>query len=461
MRKRLLRSYWLGNLLTVLLVMVFVGIMVTTDIANDRGNLQAILHTASAWTAEARSNLQEMAEQIAQAAPPLRVTFVMPNGIVLADSGGETPDGQALVMRQEVREAMAGETGDDLDFSDSWIHPTLNAAVLLNGRLVLHLQKPIQEISYVLFVYLPLTFLLLGVMVAISHWLIDPVTRRMVRQLEQVQELLEGTTQREDIDPDAYFPELRPAMEHITYLIDRMRYDLEQIRKTQDMQRDFVDNSSHELKSPLTSVLGFAEMIYDEPDMPLKERQEYLGYILTECQRMSDVISDILMLERQERVDSQGHGRVNLRQMADQVAVTLKPQAQSQGISIQVTGQCSVRALEVDMRELLRNLMSNAVRYGRHGGWVKVNLADRQLSVSDNGMGIAPEHLARIFEKFYRVDAARDRREGGTGLGLAIVAGITNRYGAKIHVESTPGEGSVFTVDFPEEAAEAAKEEKA
>ena len=92
---------------------------------------------------------------------------------------------------------------------------------------------------------------------------------------------------------------------------------------------------------------------------------------------------------------------------------------------------------------------------------MKVRLAERQLLVSDNGMGIAPEHLTRIFEKFYRVDSARDRREGGTGLGLAIVAGITNRYGAKIHVESKPGEGSTFTVVFPEQAAGAAKEEKA
>ncbi|MGI6695154.1 MAG: sensor histidine kinase [Christensenellales bacterium] len=461
MRKRLMRSYWLGNLLTLLLVVAFVAVMVVSDIQSDRGSLQAILRTASAWTAEASSNLQQLADQIAQAAPPMRVTFVMPNGIVLADSGGETPDGGELVSRPEVLAALAGDTGDHLSFSDSLIYPTLNAAVLLNGRLVLHLQKPIEEISYVLMVYLPLMALLLGAMAAISRLLIDPVTRRMVRQLEQVQELLEGTTRREDIDPETYFPELRPAMEQLTYLIDRMRYDLEQIRKNQDMQRDFVDNSSHELKSPLTSILGFAEMIYDEPDMPLPQRQEYLGYILTECQRMSDVISDILMLERQERVDSQGHERQDLRKIADQVAAVLKPQAQSRGIHIHVKGQLQVCALEVDMRELLRNLISNAVRYGRSGGWVRVEMGEGRLAVRDNGMGIAPEHQARIFEKFYRADAARDRREGGTGLGLSIVAGITNRYGAKIHVDSRLGEGSCFTVDFPDQACKATKEDKA
>lgn len=100
------------------------------------------------------------------------------------------------------------------------------------------------------------------------------------------------------------------------------------------------------------------------------------------------------------------------------------------------------------MWDLLRNLMGNAVRYGRQGGYVKVLLSEGRLEVRDNGIGIAREHRERIFEKFYRVDAARDRGAGGTGLGLAIAAGITNRYGAAIHVESEPGQGACFIVDF-------------
>lgn len=450
MRKRLLRFYWMGNLLTLLLVMVYAAVMLITDIQSDRGALRAILNTASAWTSEASSNLQQLADRIAQSAPPLRVTFVMPNGIVLAESGGVTRDGALLVSRPEVAEALAGGTGDELSFSDGLITPTLNAATLLGGRLVLHLQTPVQEVRYALLIYLLLTVLLLVAMTAVSRWLIDPMTRRIVCQLQQVQQLLEGTARQEDIDPAAYFPELRPAMEHIIYLIGHMRYDLEQIRKNRDMQRDFVDNSSHELKSPLTSIQGFAEMISEEPDMPLPQRQEYLSYILMECRRMQNVINDILMLERQERPSGQEESPVDLRQSALQVAALLKPQAAHKNISIQVEGEASVPAQEADMRELLRNLMSNAIRYGKEGGWVQVELAGRRLSVRDNGRGIAPEHQSRVFEKFYRVDAARDRLEGGTGLGLAIVAGITNRYGARLHLASQPGQGSCFTVDFPD-----------
>lgn len=460
MRKRLLRAFWAGNLAMVLLLLVFVAGMVSDDIAGDRGSLRAILHTASAWTSEASSNLQELADRISEAGSPLQVTFLIPSGIVLAESGGSPQDGRALIRRPEVLAALSGGVGDTISFSRSLIHPSINVAVLLRGRLVLHLQKPIQKIASLLYVYLPLTLALLAIMAGISRWLLSPVTRRIGQQLAQVQELLKGATRRDQIDPAAYFPEIRPAMEHITYLIDRMRYDLEQIRRTQDMQRDFVGNSSHELKSPLTSVLGFAEMIHDEPDMPLARRQEYLGYILAECQRMQDVIDDILMLERQERAENQAMERVDLRRVALEVAASLKPQAARKGIRIRVEGEAAIPAQEADMRELIRNLVSNAVRYGRAGGWVRVGLADGQLTVRDNGVGIAPEHQPRIFEKFYRVDAARDRREGGTGLGLAIVAGITNRYGAKIHLDSAPGKGSCFTVAFPEANLKTKEEEK-
>jgi len=448
MRRSLLRAYWVGNALTLLLVVVFAAVMIVSDIETDRGSLKAVLNTASAWTAEASSNLQDLADRIAASSEPLRVTFLLPNGIILADSGQGEQDGQALLSRPEVRQALLGQVGDDLSFSESLIHPSLNAAVMLGNRLILHLKNPIREIEYLVTIYLPLIALMFLVMVAVCHWLLEPVTRRMVRQLEQVRGLLEGTLHRGEIDAAGYYPELKPALESITYLIGRMQDDLEQIVKTQDMQRDFVDNSSHELKSPLTSIAGFAEMMEEEPDMPAEQRGEYLGYILAECRRMTGIINDILLLEKQDRVEGQAHGAVSLRKVADQVAAALQPQAAQKDIGIRVSGQCTVRASEQDMWELLRNLMGNAVRYGRRGGFVRVALEEDALVVEDDGIGISPEHQPRIFEKFYRVDSARTRQDGGSGLGLAIVAAITNRYGAAIHVDIQPGRGSRFTVRF-------------
>jgi len=449
MRKQLLRAYWLGNALTLLIVVVFAAVMVVTDLQTDRGSLLAILNTASAWTTEASSNLQELADKIASSSPPLRVTFLMPNGIILADSGEGLQDGAGLLLQPEVAMALRQGVGDHFSFSGSILHPSIRAAMLLDGRLILHLDNPIEEVFHLVTIYLPLLLVMFLLMVAISHWLMRPVTSRMVRQLEQVRDLLDGTAQRAQIDPDEFFDELRPAMENILYLIDRMRYDLDQIGKTRDMQRDFVDNSSHELKSPLTSITGFAEMLQDEPDLPLPQRLEYLGYILKECERMTGIINDILLLERQDRQAPAELKPVDLRRVSEQVIQALGPQAAQKGITMRLKGQASLMADERDMWELLRNLVSNAVRYGHRGGWVQVNLAEGRLEVSDNGIGIKKEQQSRIFEKFYRADTAKDHDTGGTGLGLAIVAGITNRYGASIRVHSAEGKGSRFTVTFP------------
>lgn len=448
MRRRLLRAFWIGNALTLILVLVFVSVMVISDVRADLGNLKAILNTASAWTLEATSNLQELADRIAASSDTLRVTFLMPSGIILADSGEDDQDGRALLAEPAVRDAMAHTAGESISFLRKPLSPSLDAAILLDGRLLLYLSSPIREVRYVVLVYLPLLALMVLLMVAVSRWLVDPVTRRMIRQLEEVRDLLEGTAALQEIDTAAYFPELRPTMENITYLIARLREDLREISRTQDMQRDFVDNSSHELKSPLTSITGFAEMLHEDPDMPPAERQELLGYILAECQRMAGIINDILLLERQGRPPEPSLEPLSLRKIAEQVAQSLAPQAAKKEISISISGEALIAADEKDMWELLRNLVSNGVRYGVQGGWVRVSLSEGQLSVADNGVGIEKQHEARLFEKFYRVDDARHRQDGGTGLGLAIVAAITNRYGASIHLSSVPGEGSVFTVTF-------------
>lgn len=243
-------------------------------------------------------------------------------------------------------------------------------------------------------------------------------------------------------------------MENICLLIDRMRYDLQQISATQDMQRDFVNNTSHELKSPLTSILGFAEMLEENEDLPPHKKAEYLQYILTDSRRMLAVIENILLLQKEAPLPENDLPPVNLRKVAEEVRRSLMPQCEPRGIRILIEGSLGVRALEQDMWELLRNLMSNAVRYGKQDGWVEVRMQEGALSVRDDGVGIAEEHLTRIFEKFYRVDKSRSRGMGGTGLGLSIVAGLVNRYGASIHVDSTLGEGTCFTVTFPPDRLE-------
>ncbi len=132
MRRLLRRSYWLGNTLTMLFVIVFVAFLVTTDLRNDRNSLKAILSTASAWTTEASSNLRHLSDRIADSAPPMRVTFIMTNGIILADSGADDQDGQALLAREEVRDALFTGTGEGMQWRNDILNPSLAAASKLN-----------------------------------------------------------------------------------------------------------------------------------------------------------------------------------------------------------------------------------------------------------------------------------------------------------------------------------------
>lgn len=449
MRKQLQRAFWLGNAVTLVILVVIVFFTVINDIKADFGSLRAILNTASEWTYEATSNLQDVADKIADSAPPLRVTFLMPGGIVLADSGEDMVDDAYFARQKEVGQALLDGFSEHLSFEDSLIHPHVNAAMLLDDRLIIRLSNPIKIIGLLLTVYLPLILLVFLGMVLVSRRLLFPITGKIIRQLDQVGMLLSGSITKSDLNTRGYYPELKPTMEHITYLIERMKFDLNEISKTQDMQRDFVDNSSHELKSPLTSITGFAELLKDDPDLNQEEREEYLGYILAECQRMTGIINDILLLERQERMDVKAHTKVALHQVAQQVKTALGPQTAQKDIAISLKGQMTVTASEQDMWELLRNLMGNAVLYGKAGGSVKVAFEGRRFTVQDDGIGISKEHQERIFEKFYRVNSAREQASQGTGLGLAIVAGICNRYKASIHVTSEPRQGSTFTVTFP------------
>ena len=162
---------------------------------------------------------------------------------------------------------------------------------------------------------------------------------------------------------------------------------------------------------------------------------------------MLAVIEDILRLSRAERRSEEMLEQIEVAPIAEEVRRSLAPRASRKGIEIAVTGAARVSAREQDIWEILYNLMDNAVRYGRPNGHVWVRLSGRRIAVEDDGIGIAPEHAARVFEQFYRVDEARDD-EGGTGLGLSIVRAIVEGCNGRLSVESTLGKGTRFLADF-------------
>lgn len=231
-------------------------------------------------------------------------------------------------------------------------------------------------------------------------------------------------------------------------------HDATESERIEMMRRDFIANASHELRTPLTVINGFLEIADSQPDLDRQTRMSHLKLMMEQGQRMQNLVEDMLTLTRLESVDYPLRPEpVNIRALLDQVYQ--EAQALSGGrhtISLKVEGP-DIKGGTEELRSAFGNLVSNAVRYTPQNGSIHIEWhvdgQGPQFMVKDSGIGIRPEHIARLTERFYRVDKGRSRETQGTGLGLAIVKHVLLRHGATLAIDSEPGVGSIFTVQFP------------
>lgn len=233
--------------------------------------------------------------------------------------------------------------------------------------------------------------------------------------------------------------------------------DVTHMKQLEEMRRDFVANVTHELKTPLTSIKGYIELLQSRQRTP-EEAEQFYTILEIEADRLENLISDLLELSEIEGGDRQRlrNERIYLYSVADEVMTELGPQAEARGIKLHldVDPDFSFAANRHRIKQLIVNLMSNAVKYNKDNGDVYLTAGRERgqirIQVRDNGIGIAEEHLPRLFERFYRVSKSRSRALGGTGLGLAIVKHIAGLYGGTVQVASELGKGTVFTVYLPD-----------
>jgi two-component system, OmpR family, phosphate regulon sensor histidine kinase PhoR len=232
--------------------------------------------------------------------------------------------------------------------------------------------------------------------------------------------------------------------------------DLTASERAARLRRDFVANISHELKTPLAVIRGAAETLADHAGEGREPTQRFAGRILEQSLRLQELLEDLLTLARLESPEASARRQpVDLPAVVARAVEATRPLAEARGLQLRVE-LAAVPPIEGDgsaLERLAVNLLDNAVKYNRPGGWVEVALAQRDgavvLEVADGGAGIAEDDLARVFERFYRVDKGRGRREGGSGLGLAIVKHVAENHGGRVEVESAVGTGSRFRVRLP------------
>lgn len=233
-------------------------------------------------------------------------------------------------------------------------------------------------------------------------------------------------------------------------------HDITEIRRLERVRSEFIANVSHELKTPVTSVKGFAETLLDGAMEDEEALRHFLGIIHKESERLHRLINDILHLSRIEQHSAPlEFQQLNLTEIAYNAADTIKKEVDAKNLQLILPQKQDVWAegQKDRVQQMILNLMSNAIAYTPEGGTVTVNITERetavQISVQDTGIGIAEKDLPRLFERFYRVDKARSRHSGGTGLGLAIVKHLVESHNGKITVESEEGRGSIFTIELP------------
>jgi two-component system, OmpR family, phosphate regulon sensor histidine kinase PhoR len=245
-------------------------------------------------------------------------------------------------------------------------------------------------------------------------------------------------------------------------------HDLTPLRRVEEMRADFVANASHELRTPLAALSGFIDTLRGSAREDPAARERFLAIMQVQADRMARLIDDLLSLSR---IELNAHLRpdkeVDLGAIVRQVADSLQTLARDRDVEVKTVGTSGPLFVPGDRDELIRvfeNLVENALKYAASGKRVEIAVSygegpdgkpEARVAVRDHGPGIAPEHLPRLTERFYRVDVSESRAQGGTGLGLALVKHILNRHGGRLTIESVPGQGATFTVHLPAAAVDA------
>lgn len=370
----------------------------------------------------------------------LRITWIDQNGQVLFDNGIEPESLDNHLTRPEVQEAFETGAGESVRRSDTMQLQTFYYALLLEDGTVLRLATEASSLMSVFLSTAPVV-LLIAVVVAVlcvilSHYL----TIQLLGPISDMADNIDGMAGQ------STYKELAP-------FIDRIREQHDDILASAKARQEFTANVSHELKTPIAAISGYAELIVNQMVEP-EQQLRFAGDIRKNADRLLTLVNDILRLsELDQSPVKPDFTRVDLYEVARERVELLQPNTREKQITLTLQGYpCEITANRTMMVELLDNLIQNAIRYNVFNGVVRVRVerSNRRgvLIVEDHGIGIPMTDQERVFERFYRVDKSRSRETGGTGLGLAIVKHIVELHDGQITLTSEVGKGTTFRVEL-------------
>ena len=379
-----------------------------------------------------------------------RVTWIDASGNVLYDSVADPQSMGNHADREEVRQAIASGESEILRYSETLAERTYNYARLMDDGTVLRVSATQKSVLVMIFTMLRHMILILLIAVVLAVLLATLESRKITEPINNID--------LEHPKNSHVYAELMPLLDRIEQQNDVIARQMKQIQeestRQENIRREFTANVSHELKTPLTTISGTAELLQSgmvrSEDVP-----HFAENIYHEAQRMTALVNDIINLTQLEenRIITEKEP-VDLYDLAQDVLQFLEDEAAKNEVRLWVSGDhaCVIGVRKI-LDEMIYNLCDNAIKYNRPGGSVEVCISSLPnqivLSVADTGIGIPSEHHERIFERFYRVDKSHSRQMGGTGLGLSIVKHGAIFHNATIELDSQPNVGTTIRVRFP------------
>ena len=469
-RKLLLSGIVLIAVAVLVLDFYLTGLLarMESDSVRQRLEAQARILAAQALQAPAGelSGWAKLSSQQARA----RVTVIDRQGAVLADSDSNPESMESHGARPEVRQALAGHVGSSIRHSTTLNRDLCYLAYPMASGAVLRLAVPMadltQAINAVRLRIALVSLLAASLALAIAYYVSRVLTYRIRRIQAFAGGLLDAAGPKE-LPPDSKDElgdlaiTLSRMAAQLRALIEKLRLESARLERVERVRKDFVANVSHEFRTPLTAIRGYAETLLDGALEDKENNRRFLEIIKAHTIRLNNIASDLLILSELESGRSSSEPEnVSIRAVMETALRTVEAHARVQDVRV-ICGKIDdivVTGYKIRLEQAVVNIIDNAVKFNKPGGEVRiecVRTADgsARISVSDTGIGIPREDLSRIFERFYRVDKARSREVGGTGLGLSIVKHVIERLDGAITVDSQPGVGTTFTITLPSRVA--------
>lgn len=371
----------------------------------------------------------------------VRITLVAKDGTVIADSQESVNKLGNHLNRQEIQQAIKNGEATVTRHSDTQEKKVYYFAKQLDNGNVLRVSAEAKSIGKFFSDYIMYIFLCIIVVIVAAVFVSMGITKSIVKPITQLGQSLDN------IDKFKSDEELKP-------LVNALLQQKKKQKMLDKQKKQFTANVSHELKTPLTSIAGYAELIETGMAKP-EDIKPFAGVIRKQALRLVSLSEDIIQLSQLEESDDEDMSfeSVNLYEIAQRCVEALNINAINKGVTLNLTGEeCYIRGKAQLVEELVYNLCDNAIRYNKENGNVTVTVTPLEkgasVSVKDTGIGIPKKYQERIFERFFRVDKSRSKATGGTGLGLAIVKHITQLHDAKLEISSEEGKGTEIIVTF-------------